>query len=134
MNWESDLVAYLRNISALTTLVGNRILPSTSGQDLELPSLVYQEQNLMAIQDRDSDVGLFLMSLNLDAWAHTRQTGVDVFEALKDDLLEWTGSTHVRVSRIWLEKYNSSFRYAVVEGDPVIWLTTSTWHAFLGPR
>lgn len=133
MNWETDLVAYLRNIAGLTALVGDRILPSTSLQEINLPCLVYQEQNISAIQDRDSDVGLFLMSFNMDTWAHERQESIQVFEAFRDPLLAWTGGDHTLVSRIWLEKYSSRFNYAVVEGEPVLWLTSAAWHCFISP-
>ena len=130
MNWESALVSHLKTVTALTAAVETRILPSNALQELVVPALVYQEDSVNPVQDRDSDVGLFLVALNLDIWSKTRHQADMLFHNLRDPLLQWTGDGAVSVSRIWLSDYKASFRYAVNEGDPLLWLHRSRWHFF----
>ena len=69
MTIEEALVAYVLTKTAITTLIGTRIMPSPLRQNATLPAITYQ---LISVQDdilHDGPLGLPMPRIQLDCWA-----------------------------------------------------------------
>ena len=91
MTIEEGLVAYVLAQSAITTLIGTRIMPAPLRQESSLPAISYQ---LISVRDdvlHDGPQGLPDARIQLDCWADTYAGAKTLAAAIKTAVHAYRG-------------------------------------------
>lgn len=110
MTIEEGFVAYVLAQSAITTLIGTRIMPAPLRQDSDLPAVSYQ---LISQRDdvlHDGPQGLPDARLQLDCWADSYASARALAEAIRTAVHAYRGMMGVvNVQRAKVENIVDGF-------------------------
>lgn len=110
MTIEEGLVAFVLAQSAITTLIGTRIMPAPLRQDCVLPAISYQ---LISVRDdvlHDGPQGLPDARIQIDCWADTYAGAKTLAAAVKTTVHAYRGTMgSVNVQRAKAENMVDGF-------------------------
>jgi len=90
---EEALIAYLLAATAVSTLVGTRVVPYSLLQGSSLPAVTVQRISGAPLYADDGETGLENPRFQIDAWALTYSQAKTLARAVKDTLSAFAGTT-----------------------------------------
>lgn len=88
----ADLVAYLGNASAVSSLVSSRIYPQLLPQSPTLPALTYSQISAIRTYVLAGDVQKARRRFQIDCWAATHKASAQLADAVRNTLSGFYGS------------------------------------------
>lgn len=120
------MYARLQAVTAVTDLVGTRVVPAPLEQDSAFPAVVYQRISAAREHAMGSDPGLAMPRVQIDSWAQTYKAAVELAAEVRGALSRFRGTvTGVEILDAFLENerddYDQDRELHRVQQDYRIW-------------
>ena len=112
MGVEQAIYTRLSGYAGLTALVSTRIYYMDTRQDTAFPNITFSLVTNVPVHASGSDAGLEHPMIQVDVWALTAQSMVDISIQVKAALQDYSGTVAtIAIQRIFLENENENIDY-----------------------